>query len=121
MKRCPELLDLEVFFGSSAEARYGNEGGWYYDHLTFRSTSGDEVITFTIEPAEGAVSVDYKRADTNVLNISLQNVSAIDIEPSAGIQVLVGRVATPQVEQLFKLRLSPEFGFSLVTSLPTYG
>jgi hypothetical protein len=121
MDRCPELLDLEVFFGCAAASRYGNDGGWYYDHLTFRRVSRDEVTTFTIEPAEGAVSVAHIHKGSEVLSISLQHVVAIDIESSAGVQVLVGRVATPKLEQLFKLHLAPEFGFSLVTSLPTFG
>ena len=120
MERCPELIDLEVFFGSVAAARYGNEGGWYYDHLTFRRVTPDECTTFTIEPAEDAVSVAYSRAGAEVVNVSLQHVVALDIESSAGRQVLVGRVAAPKLEQLLKLQFSPDFAFSLVTSLPTY-
>ena len=119
MDRCPELLDLEVFFGSSAKARYGNDGGWYYDHLTFRRSDRDETVVVTMEPAEGAVSVLHTRAGTEILNISLQHVSALDIESSAGTQVLVGRVDSTRMEQLFKLQITPEFRFSLVTSLPT--
>jgi hypothetical protein len=119
--RCPELLDLEIFFGSSATARCGNDGGWYYDHLTFRRSDPDETVVVTMEPAEGAVSVLYARAGTEIFNISLQHVSALDIESSAGVQVLVGRVESPNMEQLFKLRIKPEFRFSLATSLPSFG
>ncbi len=120
MERCPELLDLEIFFGSSATARYGNDGGWYYDHLTFRRSDQDETVVVTMEPAEGAVSLLYTRAGTEILNISLQHFSALDIESSTGVQVLVGRVESPNMEQLFKLQIKPEFRFSLVTSLPSF-
>lgn len=120
MDRCPELLDLEVFFDSSAKARYGNDGGWYYDHLTFRRSDSDETVVVTMEPAEGSVSVLHMRAGSETLKISLQHVSALDIESSAGVQLLVGRVDSSGMEQLFKLQLTPGFRFSLVTSLPTF-
>lgn len=121
MERCPELLDLEVFFGSATKSRYGNDGGWYYDHLTFRRSNADETVVVTLQPAEGAFSVLQTRAGADVVNISLEHVSALDIESSAGVQILVGRVMSPKMEQLFKLQVAPQFRFSLVTALPTFG
>ena len=120
MERCPELLDLEVFFGSAAIYSYGNEGGWHYDRLKFLHVATAAETSCVLEPAEGTFSVAHRCAGVEVLNVSLQHVAVLDIESSAGAQVLIGRVATPGLVQLFKLHLSPEFYFSLVTQLPSY-
>lgn len=116
MERCPELDELEAFFGVLAVAAYGSEAGWYYDRLKFSLGDDSSRIVCEVEPADRTFSVLYGERGRSVVDVSLQHVVSLDLESSAGRETLIGRVSYRDMEQLFKLSLAP-FSFKLASAL----
>jgi hypothetical protein len=116
MDRCPELGELEAFFGVAAVPAYGNEAGWYYDRLRFALGDDSSRVVCEVEPADRAFSVLHVESGRRVIDVSLQHVVSLDLESSAGTKTLVGRISYGGMEQLFKLRLSP-LSFTLGSGL----
>jgi len=120
MKRCPELEELQAFFGVAAVAAYGNEGaGWYYDRLNFAKGEDSSRVVCEVEPAEGSFSLLYIESGRRVIDVSLQYVVSLELQSSAGTETLIGRVSHGGVEQLFKLTLGP-LSFRLGSGLPVH-
>lgn len=117
MNRCPDPSDLGSFFGAAGVPEDGAGGDWFYDRLRFIHVGSDGKTTCTILAGEGQFAVERVQGGIVQLHITLRHVASLDLEWSAGTQVLVGHVAGGGVEQLFKLRLTPEFSFSLTTAL----
>ena len=121
MDRCPELVDLEHFFGSPARSAYGNDaGGWYYDSLSFEYQSGAEHVLCKVEPAECTFTICRSLGRRLELDLAFQYVVSLDLEHSAGVALLIGHINHGGVEQLFKLTLAPVFSFRLGTELPSF-
>jgi hypothetical protein len=119
MERCAELDELERFFACTAELESGSRDRWFYDRLSFsRSTPTGKVICI-IEPGFGDFAVECSKAGALVLSLNLHEVVSVDLESSGGQLVLIGHVRRGQLQQLFKLRLDPDFSFSLSTALPS--
>jgi hypothetical protein len=118
MKRCPDLSELESFFGSAGLPVDGKGGDWFYDRLRFVHAGTEGTTTCTTLLGEQAFGLRHSRGGRVLVDVNLQHVVALDLEFSAGHQVLIGHVSAGTVEQLFKLRLHPEFSFSLTTGLP---
>ena len=119
MERCPELVELEQFFGSAYKSATNGDTHWFYDQLTFRARCPSGEVRCVIEPALRTFAVQLFRPGEPVIDLALNGVSALDLEPSAGQFVLVGHVAPGKLDQLFKLRLKPDFSFTLTTALPS--
>jgi hypothetical protein len=118
MKRCPEPLDLESFFGSAAATTDGKGGDWFYDHLSFTHVGQMSTTACTILPGEGKFSVHHVRDGEVFLQLNLEHVVTLDLGSSAGSRVLIGHLSVGPLERVFKLRLEPTFSFSLATGLP---
>lgn len=119
MERCAELDELERFFGSVAEFESGSRDHWFYDRLSFRRSSPTGQVVCVIEPGDGDFAVECSKAGTAIVSVKLHEVVSLDIESSGSQLVLIGHTRSGQLEQLFKLRLEPDFSFSLATSLPS--
>lgn len=117
MDRCPELVELEAFFGVSARAAYGDVG-WYYDSLSFDQGSASEHLMCTMEPAEGTFTILRSVGGHVQLDLAFHCVVSLELEHSAGAALLIGRISQGGVEQLFKLSLAPVFSFRLSMQLP---
>ena len=72
-----------------------------------------------IEPGDGDFAVECIKAGRSIVNLNLHAVVSLDVESSGGQLVLIGRTQSGQLQQLFKLRLDPDFSFSLSTALPS--
>lgn len=117
MNRCPDPSDLQSFFGVAGVTEDGKGGDWFYDRIRFTHVGPAGRTTCTILPGEGQFAVEHVQGGAIHLDVALRHVVSLDLESSAGTQLLIGRVSGGSVEQLFKLRLAPEFSFSLTTSL----
>jgi len=111
-------MDLELFFGSAAVPTDGAGGDWFYDQLRFTHVGKMSATVCTILPGEGKFSIHHVRDGQILLQLNLEQVVAVDLEPSAGHHVLIDHLSAGPLEQVFKLRLSPAFSFSLETGLP---
>jgi hypothetical protein len=120
MERCPELFELEAFFEVPATFAYGNENGWYYDQVCFSQHSHGESVVCQIEPVENTLSIFHTVNGATHLDISLQYVRSLDLEKSAGTELLIGHVHEGGIDQLFKISLKPSFSFHLSTALPSF-
>lgn len=119
MERCAELEELEHFFSSTAELESGRREHWFYDRLSFRRSTPTGEVMCIIAPGDSDFAVACSKDGKSILDLNFHGVVSLDIESSGGQFVLIGHTQSGHLQQLFKLRLEPDFSFSLSTSLPS--
>lgn len=114
MDRYPDLVELESFFQTASVSEYSSAADeWHYDIRRFEFSSGGEHLVCRFAPADGAIAFNFSADGEARWDIALAGLSSLDLEMSAGRVLLVGRVKTAELEQLFKLAVSPRVTFSL--------
>lgn len=106
MKRCPEIDQLNGFFGGTHVQVYPDAPEEYNTHR-FERVSGNERIVCDVLPAEYEMHFIWWVSGLIALDLKLQGVQSLDISRSAGDQTLIGNVDTEGLRQLFKLQVSP--------------
>ncbi|HWT19518.1 MAG TPA: hypothetical protein VN280_11430 [Variovorax sp.] len=114
MDRYPDLSQLESFFHTVSVSEYsGAADEWHYNIRRFEFSSGGERLVCRFAPADGAIAFNFSVGGEARWDIALVGLSSLDVEMSAGRLLLLGRVKTAELEQLFKLAVSPRVTFSL--------
>jgi hypothetical protein len=106
MNRCPEIDQLNGFFGGTHLQVYPDAPEGYNTHL-FESIAGNERIVCKVLPAEYEFHFMWWVSGRLALNLKLQGVQSLDVSRSAGDETLIGNVDAEGLRQLFKLQVRP--------------
>jgi hypothetical protein len=106
MKRCPEVDQLNGFFGGTHVQVYPDAPEEYNTHR-FERVAGNERIVCEVLPAEYELRFMWWVSGRLALDLKLQGVQSLDISRSAGDKTLIGNVDIDGLRQLFKLQVSP--------------
>lgn len=114
MDRYPDLSQLESLFQTASVSEYSSaDEHWHYDIRRFEFSLAGERLVCRFAPADGTIAFNFSVGGELRWDIALAGLSSLDVEMSAGRSLLVGRVKTAELEQLFKLSISPRVTFSL--------
>jgi hypothetical protein len=106
MKRCPDVDQLNRFFGGTHVLVHLDVQEEYNTHR-FERVDGNERIVCEVLPAEYQFQFMWWVSGRLALDLKLQGVQSIDISRSAGDETLIGNVDAEGLRQLFKLQVSP--------------
>ena len=107
MNRCPEIDELNAFFGGSHVLVYPDSPEEYNAHR-FERLAGEDRVVCEVLPAEYELRLMWWVSGRLTLDLNLQGVRSLDISRSAGDETLVGNVDAGDLRQLFKLQVRPK-------------
>ncbi len=118
--RLPDQTELEQFFRTSYISTNGKDSPFYYDHVKFVTSIGDDRVVIRLHPSDGFLSIAWAQKSAIRLMLAFWHVQSLEISVSAGSERLIGHIENKETDQLFKLTLFPEVSFDLATAEPQY-
>lgn len=107
MNRCPEIDELNAFFGGTHVLVYPNSPAEYNAHR-FERHRGEDRIVCEMLPAEYELRLMWWVSGRLAMDLNLQGIRSLDISRSAGDETLVGNIDAGDLRQLFKLQIHPK-------------
>jgi hypothetical protein len=120
MNRLPDQVALEQFFRTSYISTNGKDNPFYYDHVKFVTSVGEERVVTYLHPSEGFISIAWAQKSVIRLTLAFWHIDSLEISTSAGSERLIGHIKNSETDQLFKLTLFPEVSFDLASAKPQY-
>jgi len=114
MERFPEPHDLISFF-ECEPTLLDQRVPWAYNHLEFRTTRGPDEFLAVIEPGYKIFKLTWRRDGEELVSISLEHVSTLDLEMGSGRELLVVgfRPSVGVAELRFQLKPSPHIEWAV--------